>query len=618
LALLTHPPNLASLSCDPPARLLQSRNNNLFNDSQFIETKIVFEKHIEAAMTNRIHRSHNKLLFFLIPLVLYIFLAVQFIWLPGIYYDEVLGAVPAIAALEGDVPGPYVQVEGSVIHLGKVAFPLMILPYLGSMQTAVLIPVFALFGISVPVMRGAYIFLGALGLLGSYLFTARYFNRSTAWVATLLLAVDPTYIFATRSDNGPTTVMMICKMGALWLFLMWWQSRKRIFLLLGAFIAGIGVYDKLNFVWFLGALGVAMFTIFPVVTWQRLIREKWYILISAGASFFVGSSIFWAYTFASGGGVFREIGKILIRQTAFGVENSAVFSNLLLRFESFVNLLFGREILSFYMSIFDYQSSSSSLSPGTLIPWLVLLVLLLTIIQIVTGLAFGLHTKKILFLVVLTVVIIAASIFTPTNFMYHHLLVAYPFPHLLIAYFLIKTPHILSKIRLKPQFTRNAGYLILFIAVGINLYVVQNTYQILNKTGGKGMWSSAIYTLADYLKDDERVVVVMDWGINLNLLMLTSGKLSTQEPWQEFVYTSDYSEKMEALVNQPEAIFVFHSSEYTGIYSLNDFDGPRITFFKTIEAMGAKPILERQIFQPDGHVLFELYRVSPREEVSLK
>ncbi|MBI1882397.1 MAG: glycosyltransferase family 39 protein [Chloroflexi bacterium] len=560
----------------------------------------------------------QALLLGLIPILIFILLAGHSLWLPGIYYDEVLQMVTAIAALKGGVNGPIIQVEGSVISLLGHPFPLLILPYLGATQAGILTLAFAIADMSVPVMRGTFIALGAIGLIFTFLFTRRLFGLGTALLSTLLLAVDPTYIFASRSDNGPTAVMMISKMAALWFLITWWQTRKFAYLLAGAFLCGFGLYDKVNFIWFLGALGASVIVFYSRELWERVKRVQWYVWLGALTSFCMGAAVLIAYTALTGGGPFRGLLNLTHQETAFGVDNSNLLDNLGIRLESLFGLLSGYEILDFYTSTFGgYQFPySRGIFVSTALPWLVGLAILVCGVQAILRVKW-LNLRKALFLLLMSALMVLASTVTPTNLMYHHLLLVYPFLHLFVAHFLMAIPNILKSVRpqgLEDRFNKMLGWglssAIIAIALAISLGVTTNYYRVLEETGGIGMWSDAIYELANHLEGDERTVVCMDWGINLNLIALSKGELHTLEPWQEFLYTGDYSPEMEALISKPDQVFVFHTPKYSGVYAITQEDFPRQSFFETVKAIGVTAVLEKTFTQRDGDTLFELYTVS--------
>jgi 4-amino-4-deoxy-L-arabinose transferase-like glycosyltransferase len=554
-----------------------------------------------------------------IPVLIYVLLAGRCIWLPGIYYDEVIQAIPAIAALKGGVDGPLIQVEGSVIWLGGHPFPLLVLPYLGSTQAAVLTLAFTVAGISVPVIRWTFIALGAIPLVLIFFFMRRLFGTGTALLSTLLLCMDPTYIFSLRSDNGPTAAMMICSMGTLWLLIAWWQTHKPAYLLTGAFLCGFGLYDKVNFVWFLGALAISVIAVYPHGVWNRVKRLRWHTWLGAVACFCMGASVLLVYTILTRGGPFRGLLHLVSEKTAFGVSNANLLSNLVWRMKSLFGLLSGYEILDFYTSTFSgyHYPYSRGLFPTTALPWLVGLAVLIGSIQAVLRVRWGLDLRKALFLFLLSALVVGASIITPTNLMYHHLLVAYSFLPLLVAHFVMTIPDIVGTWRLGEQQSRLSksvgwivGAVVVLIVLATEFGVVTNYYRVLRETGGIGMWSDAIYELADYLEGDDRTVACMDWGINLNLLALSEGELRTLEPWQEFLYVCDYSPEMEALILHPNQVYVFHAPRYTGVRAITQEDCPRLSFFKTAEAIGSTVTLEKSINQRDGDLLFELYTVS--------
>src|SRR5262249_1444084 len=112
-----------------------------------------------------------------------------------------------------------------------------------------------------------------------------------------------------------------------------------------------------------------------------------------------------------------------------------------------------------------------------------------------------------------------------------------------------------------------------------------------------------------YFQGDPRTVVCMDWGISLNLLMLSSGSLHTLEPWQQFLYSQGNSPEMAKLILTPNQVYVFHAPRYAAVNAITTYDGPRQTFFSTVAALGRRAILEKSFVQQDGDELFEVYRV---------
>ena len=202
---------------------------------------------------------------------LYFGLAAQTILLPGIYGDEVLQAVGSLHFLRGTSP-EIVQV--SSIEIANRAFPVMTLPYLGSLQSWLLLIPFGLVGASVPVMRLSFVLVGLIPLALTFRVARQLFGGSVAAATTLLLATDASYIFSSRSDNGPMLVMLICKLAVMSTVISWWRRGQATSRFAGCFFVGLGLYDKLNFAWFLAALTLATAALYARPVWLRAKRLR--------------------------------------------------------------------------------------------------------------------------------------------------------------------------------------------------------------------------------------------------------------------------------------------------------------------------------------------------------
>src|SRR5205085_4065768 len=104
-----------------------------------------------------------------------------------------------------------------------------------------------------------------------------------AAVATALLATDPSYVFFSRIDFGPSVFMFLLKAVGLWQLALWWRTRRTRFLVVGSFAFGLGVYDKLNFVWIVAAVAAAALLVDPRGVRGQLTRP----LLAVGAGAFL-------------------------------------------------------------------------------------------------------------------------------------------------------------------------------------------------------------------------------------------------------------------------------------------------------------------------------------------
>ena len=150
---------------------------------------------------------------------------------------------------------PVTLERGVGIWVGNTAFPVMIMDYVGAVNTYLMLPFFALLGVNVYSLRLMTVVAAAVTLVLGYRVGARFFGPSVALVAILLLAVHPSFVFWSRMGITVTSVMTVFSLGSLLAFLNWWDRRGRRFLALGCLLLGLGLWAKLLFLWWIVAAG---------------------------------------------------------------------------------------------------------------------------------------------------------------------------------------------------------------------------------------------------------------------------------------------------------------------------------------------------------------------------
>jgi hypothetical protein len=146
-----------------------------------------------------------------VSLLLYSALCFYQLHLPGLYYDEALDAVPAMQILLGQ---PVESARQVGLTIGSLTLPLMVMDYVGPVNTYALLPFFAVVGIDPFSIRLMTVTGGALTLVLTYLFGKAIFPWQVAALSTLLLAVHPSYIFYVRQGIHVTSVMTVMSMGS--------------------------------------------------------------------------------------------------------------------------------------------------------------------------------------------------------------------------------------------------------------------------------------------------------------------------------------------------------------------------------------------------------------------
>lgn len=162
---------------------------------------------------------------------------------PGLQSDELLFATPALGA-------------GGATYDPWFKLPLMVGGYLGALKSYLYMPIFAVWTPGPASVRLPTIVLALGALAGFWWFARTIAGRAPALGVLLLLAADPSFVLSARVDWGPTVIMQVLKAAAL-LLLVALVERQRLGALWGlAAVCALGLYDKLNFIWVVNALGL--------------------------------------------------------------------------------------------------------------------------------------------------------------------------------------------------------------------------------------------------------------------------------------------------------------------------------------------------------------------------
>lgn len=157
---------------------------------------------------------------------------------PGLYYDEAL----FVNAATGGSSDLFVFKRWGEL-------PVMLMPYIGALKAWLYYPIFKLFDITYLSIRLPTILLGALGLGLTWKYVSLSFGSIASIFFLMMAAVEPSSIFHSRLDWGPTAVMMVFRGGLLLSLSYWFSTGKRKYLLLALSCTGLGTFDKLNFIW---------------------------------------------------------------------------------------------------------------------------------------------------------------------------------------------------------------------------------------------------------------------------------------------------------------------------------------------------------------------------------
>jgi hypothetical protein len=140
--------------------------------------------------------------------------------------------------------------------------------------------------------------LAALALALLFVTVARWFTPGTAVLSLALLATDPTFLVETRLDFGPVVLALFCRVAALFWLQAFLDSLKRRYLVMVYLTLAAGLFNKLDFVWFINSLVLGV----PAGYWRGL-RDRVRLRPAAGptialcSAVVAGFIVLWGYFF---------------------------------------------------------------------------------------------------------------------------------------------------------------------------------------------------------------------------------------------------------------------------------------------------------------------------------
>ncbi len=431
---------------------------------------------------------------------------------PGLYYDEVIQAVPASEFLAAD--GQPLQIPGadSTRLLGRW-LPVFTQPYMGALKSQLLIPSFALFGASTASLRLTTLAWSLLSIGCAMLLAHQLLGLGAALLAGALLAVDPSLLFVGRHDWGSFALAHLLRCAGLYLFVTGWSRGSRARTFAAGLCLGLGIYNKIDFAVPLAAAALALVLVAPREV-VRALRTRTRELLPAAAGFALGAAP-----------MLRELAAALraTRGVLAAPAGADVWREKLGALVSMLDGSYFDRLMragGSFERMFDVSGAASG-------PFLV--VYLLAIAFLVGWLARRARSARwepALACVLATAVLSSLAILaTPRAVRIHHVLGAYPFPQLVVAAALVKLAG-----EKGSRARRAAAACVAALVLAGNALASLHTFDTIERTHGKGRWSDAISDLARELAAQPGAVAVsLDWGFQARLRFLDRG-LALREP----------------------------------------------------------------------------------------
>jgi hypothetical protein len=539
----------------------------------------------------------------LIPVAcaLYLIAALYQLDLPGLNYDEVLDAVPAMQVVQGIDADSY-----GVLQIGGRAWPLMTMPYVGVTSTYYLVPIFALFGMSAITVRGAAVLLGVVSLLMGWGFLRRYLDARAAAVATLLLAVNPLFVFWSRMGVWVQLILVPITIGALWLLFDWYNTGRGRSLVFGSFLLGLGLATHIQFIWMWGALIFAWLALSPWLGEGAGLR-KWLWPLErarpltwalAALALLIGMTPLIIFNLQEGG-TFTYTAEILSTSESGWMTPRVLLIELpRLALGAFETLLSGDWFVS--------RIGGTFRNPLGVIAF-VLAVFIIVFLGSARRLPYS--TRRLCFFGVYLAAVVLQSAVIHSAESAHHLLVLWPIPQALVAVAFFGVADVLfSRAPNRRAVWVGLLGLVLAVLVAGETWTTLRYHQALARSGGEGHFSDAINELvSDMDRPGAPQTIAMDWGFRRNMQILTENRV---DPTEWFTYytppSAGFADYLTRLVSSaPGALYLFHPPDYDA------FPGHWELFQEAAYRNGLAPVLEKTYYQRDGTPVILAYTLKP-------
>lgn len=419
----------------------------------------------------------------LAAVVLYFVLGILLIPQIGPQYDESL-------FIRGILPPVYVE---SASHRNPaVAF--MLMPYIGALKIWLYKPIFALATPGVWSLRVPVLLIGALSVWLTFIIARRFIPPPYAVFAALLLAADPVFLITATFDWGPVALQHLLALLMVWSAMRTHETADWRWAAAAGFACGLGVWDKVSFIWILSGLLLATVLLARQPALRILCNPR--LAAAAAAAATLGAAVFLRYNIRFDLATFRA---------SEGVDFSAVYPKL--------------QMLMFTLdgsSMFRFLVNDSGQAAG--LRWSLQAYALLAALLAIPSLPIGRRFTLSLATALAAIWLLMAGM-KNTGQSSHHVILLWPLPQLIIA-------AAGAGLAAHGRLARAAVALCGIAVLGSSLAVCERYVRLARTEGPGPQWSLASASLATtLLRLQPKSVFVVDWGILDQLRLLGAGRI---------------------------------------------------------------------------------------------
>jgi 4-amino-4-deoxy-L-arabinose transferase-like glycosyltransferase len=510
---------------------------------------------------------------------------VAYLSLPGPYGDEMSFILPAYESRWHTVLSNIITME----VLGRQV-PVMFNPYTGATPIYVQMVMARLPHMEWFAYRLPDIVYALLAIVATYLLVAEVWGITAAWIAALVLAFMPAFVFYSRVGEPWLFLRVVISSTLLLTTYRWWRTGRWGYWYAAAWLAGIGISTRLETLWWIIALPSALLITHRRawgIVWGRVRAAWWHGAGGVGLAL-LGASPFLVYNLQTAPNTVHFI-RANLRTTFYGEHNAAVVHHLQVRAGHLVTILGGGDGAAFGLAGLGLTNP-------------VHVAIFLVALGSLAALAWrarwrGAPLRSIELVLVTLGLLFVMSLFTVSVLRPYHLLMLFPLPALIVARGLLtlRRPWLIA--------------LMTTILVLGDLWTDAYYYRTLIRTHGVGLFSSGIFDLVARLRHDgARSVVACDYGLLPQIVYLSRGQISGQEIFaSEMGYDAvppAFYDALAVSLRNPDRVYLFHAPRYEQYPR-------RQAFLRYMKAL-SEPYEERIISDRNGPVYYMyLIRGSP-------
>jgi len=476
--------------------------------------------------------------------------------------------------------------------------PVMVIQYLGSFKAWLYLPILLFLKVSPFVLRLPLLLCAAGSVWMSFALLDRLAGRRAAVAGSLLLATDAVFVIASTYDFGPIVFLHFFLLAGLLLLLTFERTGLERYLVVAFFLFGVALWHKALFIWMMDGAVVAALVVIPNrIRAASSLRR----LLIAALALCLGALPLICYNVATGGATFRT-GDIAsgaapmsqkLRILAMTLDGSVMFGWLTeeTRPET------ARAHIRFAAKASRTVSRLAGSPRSSLLLWAFLLSLL-----VLPWLWFTPARRAALFVVVYLAITWLQMLLLPnTGAALHHVILLWPFPHLLIAIALSQVSYSAGK--------RGLAVLVcvLLVLVGANCLLLNQYFGDLATNGPTAVWTDATSPLSSYLNTlGGRPIVTTDWGYSTTLCLLSHGTIPLLDITYNLMDRSPAQQAwLKSLVADSNAVFVSHPTRDEAFPGLNR------RLAAIAEEAGYQSETLTDIADRFGRVRFQVFRFVP-------